>query len=167
MIARSFCACFEHNTFQNVFSLSSCLLQVWQRWPLCRGLLLCRASLLQLYVQSSTWDIETRNTRLTGLKNRQAARYASSKRIPTPPPSLVLTTPLTGHESNGCPLPRSTEAKQCYHCQGLGHVQADCPTLRLSGTATSGRCYNCGQPGHLAVRLTLPENDALSRDVLT
>ncbi|KLO83184.1 Uncharacterized protein LW93_14852 [Fusarium fujikuroi] len=37
-----------------------------------------------------------------------------------------------GHESNGCPLPRTTEAKQCYHCQGLGHVQADCPTLRLS-----------------------------------
>ena len=57
-----------------------------------------------------------------------------------------------GHESNGCPLPRTTEAKQCYHCQGLGHVQADCPTLRLSGNATSGRCYNCGQPGHLAVR---------------
>ncbi|KAK0386655.1 hypothetical protein NLU13_6490 [Sarocladium strictum] len=55
-----------------------------------------------------------------------------------------------GHESNGCPLPRTTEAKQCYHCQGLGHVQADCPTLRLSGTGTSGRCYNCGQPGHLA-----------------
>jgi hypothetical protein len=56
-----------------------------------------------------------------------------------------------GHESNGCPLPRTTEAKQCYHCQGLGHVQADCPTLRLSGAGTSGRCYNCGQPGHLAV----------------
>ncbi|KAL2071231.1 hypothetical protein VTL71DRAFT_12466 [Oculimacula yallundae] len=55
-----------------------------------------------------------------------------------------------GHESNGCPLPRTTEAKQCYHCQGLGHVQADCPTLRLSGAGTSGRCYNCGQPGHLA-----------------
>ena len=58
---------------------------------------------------------------------------------------------LIGHESNGCPLPRTTEAKQCYHCQGLGHVQADCPTLRLSGAGTSGRCYNCGQPGHLAV----------------
>ncbi|RFU23605.1 hypothetical protein B7463_g12732, partial [Scytalidium lignicola] len=55
-----------------------------------------------------------------------------------------------GHESNGCPLPRTTEAKQCYHCQGLGHVQADCPTLRLSGAGTSGRCYNCNQPGHLA-----------------
>lgn len=51
-------------------------------------------------------------------------------------------------------------AKQCYHCQGLGHVQADCPTLRLSGAATSGRCYSCGQPGHLAVcrifRLGIP-----------
>ncbi|KMU87821.1 DNA repair protein RAD51 [Coccidioides immitis H538.4] len=41
-------------------------------------------------------------------------------------------------------------AKQCYHCQGLGHVQADCPTLRLNGGATSGRCYNCNLPGHLA-----------------
>lgn len=57
-----------------------------------------------------------------------------------------------GHESNQCPLPRTTEAKQCYHCQGLGHVQADCPTLRLSGAgAGGGRCYNCNQPGHLAV----------------
>ena len=41
--------------------------------------------------------------------------------------------------------------KQCYHCQGVGHVQADCPTLRLSGASTSGVCYSCGQPGHLAV----------------
>ncbi|PQE21040.1 zinc knuckle protein [Rutstroemia sp. NJR-2017a WRK4] len=55
-----------------------------------------------------------------------------------------------GHESNGCPLPRTTEAKQCYHCQGLGHVQADCPTLRISGAGSSGRCYNCGMVGHLA-----------------
>ncbi|PSS20607.1 hypothetical protein M430DRAFT_27634 [Amorphotheca resinae ATCC 22711] len=27
---------------------------------------------------------------------------------------------------------------------------ADCPTLRLSGAGTSGRCYNCGLAGHLA-----------------
>ncbi|KAF2493900.1 hypothetical protein BU16DRAFT_528093 [Lophium mytilinum] len=53
-------------------------------------------------------------------------------------------------------------AKQCYHCQGLGHVQADCPTLRLSGAGTSGRCYSCGQPGHLAVRkLEAPPNTLL------
>ena len=44
-----------------------------------------------------------------------------------------------------------TAAKQCYHCQGYGHVQADCPTLRISGAGTGGRCYTCGQPGHLAV----------------
>lgn len=44
-------------------------------------------------------------------------------------------------------------AKQCYHCQGLGHVQADCPTLRISGASTGGRCYSCGQPGHLAVSI--------------
>lgn len=44
------------------------------------------------------------------------------------------------------------QGKQCYHCQGLGHVQADCPTLRISGAGTGGgRCYSCGQPGHLAV----------------
>lgn len=45
-------------------------------------------------------------------------------------------------------------AKQCYHCQGLGHVQADCPTLRISGAGTIGRCYSCGQPGHLAVGIS-------------
>jgi cellular nucleic acid-binding protein len=42
-------------------------------------------------------------------------------------------------------------AKQCYHCQGLGHVQADCPTLRLNSGPSNGRCYSCGQSGHLAV----------------
>ncbi|PNH35631.1 hypothetical protein VD0002_g4405 [Verticillium dahliae] len=68
-----------------------------------------------------------------------------------------------GHESNGCPLPRTTEAKQCYHCQGLGHVQADCPTLRLSGAGTSGRCYNCGQPGHLARTCPTPAGVGLGR----
>ena len=47
-------------------------------------------------------------------------------------------------------------AKQCYHCQGLGHVQADCPTLRISGASTGGRCYSCGQPGHLAVSIYYP-----------
>lgn len=50
-------------------------------------------------------------------------------------------------------MPRSTQAKQCYHCQGLGHVQADCPTLRLSGAGAGTRCYNCDNVGHLAVRL--------------
>ncbi|KAI9728319.1 MAG: hypothetical protein M1834_007723 [Cirrosporium novae-zelandiae] len=63
--------------------------------------------------------------------------------------SKTTTNISLGHESNQCPHPRTTETKQCYHCQGLGHVQADCPTLRISGAA-SGRCYSCGQPGHLA-----------------
>ena len=50
----------------------------------------------------------------------------------------------------------TSTAKQCYHCQGLGHVQADCPTLRISGAASGGgRCYSCGQPGHLAVCVAL------------
>lgn len=47
-------------------------------------------------------------------------------------------------------MSNNSTAKQCYHCQGLGHVQADCPTLRLSGSGTSGRCYSCGLTGHLA-----------------
>ena len=50
-------------------------------------------------------------------------------------------------------MPRTTKAKQCYHCQGLGHVQAECPTLRLSGAGAGNRCYNCDSVGHLAVRL--------------
>ncbi|KAM6524687.1 gig suppressor [Fusarium falciforme] len=29
-----------------------------------------------------------------------------------------------GHESNGCPLPRTTEAKQCYHCQAAAATTA-------------------------------------------
>ncbi|KAJ4287517.1 hypothetical protein N0V88_007618 [Collariella sp. IMI 366227] len=59
------------------------------------------------------------------------------------------TTP--NHESNECPMPRTTKAKQCYHCQGIGHVQAECPTLRLSGgVGANNRCYNCESVGHLA-----------------
>src|SRR5438270_13809883 len=55
-------------------------------------------------------------------------------------------------------------AKQCYHCQGLGHVQADCPTLRLSGAGASGRCYACGQPGHLAVSSPIREAYEIATD---
>jgi hypothetical protein len=30
------------------------------------------------------------------------------------------------------------EAKQCYHCQGIGHVQSDCPSLRIARQVCSG-----------------------------
>ncbi|KAI5306742.1 hypothetical protein KEM56_007368, partial [Ascosphaera pollenicola] len=40
--------------------------------------------------------------------------------------------------------------KQCYHCQGVGHVQSDCPTLRLQGGAPGVNCYICNLPGHVA-----------------
>lgn len=51
-------------------------------------------------------------------------------------------------------------AKQCYHCQGLGHVQADCPTLRITGASAGGRCYSCGQVGHLARNCPTPNTAA-------
>ena len=59
--------------------------------------------------------------------------------------------------------PRTTETKQCYHCQGLGHVQADCPTLRLSGGTGGGRCYSCGQPGHFARNCPTPNSAPIGR----
>jgi hypothetical protein len=87
--------------------------------------------------------------------NRQAAR----PRVQWMPASphhreYVATRPLNLliHGTANPSRTRTDEqiAKQCYHCQGLGHVQADCPTLRLSGAGTSGRCYSCNLPGHLA-----------------
>ncbi|KAK0260202.1 gig suppressor [Friedmanniomyces endolithicus] len=45
---------------------------------------------------------------------------------------------------------KATLARVRARLRGLGHVQADCPTLRLSGGAAGGRCYSCGQAGHLA-----------------
>lgn len=71
-------------------------------------------------------------------------------------PRLITLRP--DHESSECPLPRTTEAKQCYHCQGLGHVQADCPTLRISGAGATGRCHNCQQFGHYIVRFPPPHS---------
>jgi cellular nucleic acid-binding protein len=88
---------------------------------------------------------------------KQASSPATSPtdaRIPAPPRVRDSDSPVL----DSCALdaqqkePWADEwtAKQCYHCQGLGHVQADCPTLRLSGAGTSGRCYSCGLAGHLA-----------------
>lgn len=83
-------------------------------------------------------------------------------------PLTLATGKQPNHESNECPMPRTTKAKQCYHCQGLGHVQAECPTLRLNGGAPglSNRCYNCDGVGHVAVRF-LPSAEVVVRIILT
>ncbi|KAI1318836.1 hypothetical protein EDD11_005682 [Mortierella claussenii] len=49
-------------------------------------------------------------------------------------------------------MPRTTDSKQCYSCGGVGHIQADCPSIRIARNAggASGRCYNCGMFGHMA-----------------
>ncbi|KAG0377595.1 hypothetical protein BGX24_005785, partial [Mortierella sp. AD032] len=49
-------------------------------------------------------------------------------------------------------MPRTTDSKQCYSCGGVGHIQADCPSIRVARNAggAAGRCYNCGMFGHMA-----------------
>ncbi|KAK3347216.1 hypothetical protein B0T25DRAFT_297211 [Lasiosphaeria hispida] len=96
-------------------------------------------------------------------EDRTNSSIQANSRVSHVPLVVVLNLVINSsdHESSDCPLPRTTEAKQCYHCQGLGHVQADCPTLRLSGTGSVGRCYNCGLTGHFIVR-NPPEECSLS-----
>ncbi|KAF9651723.1 hypothetical protein BDM02DRAFT_3138475, partial [Thelephora ganbajun] len=46
-----------------------------------------------------------------------------------------------GHESPACPLPRTLAHKQCFSCGGIGHIQSDCPTLRIQGQTSNQKCY--------------------------
>ncbi|RJE19694.1 hypothetical protein PHISCL_07969 [Aspergillus sclerotialis] len=119
-------------------AVSTCVLQVWQHWPLCWSRSALRPSVSAITVRD---PVNSRNE-------------AHADTFP-------LTGKQPGHESSGCPRPRTTETKQCYNCQGLGHVQADCPTLRLNGA--SGRCYNCSQPGHLARSCPAPQGGRVGR----
>jgi len=80
--------------------------------------------------------------------SRTSAPCHAQLRVSKPPTRLIVN-PLVA-DSHISP------AKQCYHCQGLGHVQADCPTLRISGGPAGGRCYSCGQIGHLARNCPTP-----------
>jgi cellular nucleic acid-binding protein len=84
--------------------------------------------------------------------------------------SLMVVLILERLKVSNCPIYRLLSmlilfpaAKQCYHCQGLGHVQADCPTLRLNGGATGTRCYTCGQIGHLARNCPNPNSQPNTR----
>ncbi|KAI8362850.1 hypothetical protein B0O80DRAFT_379054 [Mortierella sp. GBAus27b] len=68
----------------------------------------------------------------------------------TEPDPLCYNCKQSGHESNLCPMPRTTDSKQCY---SLGHIRADCPTIRIArqnGAGAGGRCYNCDMFGHIA-----------------
>ncbi|KAK3316994.1 hypothetical protein B0H66DRAFT_309078 [Apodospora peruviana] len=108
--------------------------------------ILFQATLLENSRSLSHSPQSTRSTPecLPSLSER-ATNVASSATTPrlAPLPTAFATT-QPNHESSECPLPRTTEAKQCYHCQGLGHVQADCPTLRLSGAgSTAGSRLDC------------------------
>jgi cellular nucleic acid-binding protein len=82
---------------------------------------------------------------------RDCATTASNPVTNRTPAHTHAPLKVCSHANTLFPSPNTFVAKQCYHCQGLGHVQADCPTLRIAGGApTSSRCYNCGNPGHLA-----------------
>ncbi|KAF7723204.1 hypothetical protein EC973_002279 [Apophysomyces ossiformis] len=63
------------------------------------------------------------------------------------PERLCYNCKQPGHESNECSRPKSVDAKQCYACGGVGHIQASCPTAHGpgGGARPKGRCYNCGQ----------------------
>ncbi|KAF3273972.1 hypothetical protein TWF970_008177 [Orbilia oligospora] len=97
--------------------------------------------------------VGTRIASLRGASFCSPIRSFISPRRLSPVVLHATNAGLLGILLKSAPLQRDsaiTVTKQCYHCQGLGHVQADCPTLRINGGATSGRCYSCGQPGHLA-----------------
>ncbi len=112
------------------------MLQVWQCRPLCRSLHLFREIVLQLQPTRPRIQPVPHATH-----HRKSVAFLQNE-YKVPGANVNVLT-----------------AKQCYHCQGLGHVQADCPTLRLSGgpgPAGTGRCYSCGQLGHLARNCPTP-----------
>jgi hypothetical protein len=103
---------------------------------------------------ATTVRIYPTTTLYTLTKHRQAARPRVERMPASPHHREYVTRSHSPSCARDAPHKKSwtdkRTAKQCYHCQGLGHVQADCPTLRLSGAGTSGRCYSCGLAGHLA-----------------
>ncbi|THH17417.1 hypothetical protein EW146_g3384 [Bondarzewia mesenterica] len=59
---------------------------------------------------------------------------------PTPKKSAIL--PRTARRSS------VYATTVCYSCGGVGHIQAECPSLRVQGG--NQKCYNCGRFGHIA-----------------
>ena len=66
-----------------------------------------------------------------------------------------------GHESPSCPLPRTLAHKQCFSCGGIGHIQSDCPTLRIQGQTSNQKCY-VGILHHDVIALPSPTNSTVA-----
>lgn len=110
-------------------AVSSCLLQMWQHWSLCwlvqsrreefwtrttvadwrRGLLLVRASLLQLWVLwlRKACLIYLANVSIPCQSGKQPGMYLACYL----PPEPHVWPQTIGHESSSCPRPRTTESK--------------------------------------------------------
>ncbi|KAG0243634.1 hypothetical protein BGX31_010418 [Mortierella sp. GBA43] len=94
----------------------------------------------------------------------------------TEPDPLCYNCKQSGHESNLCPMPRTTDSKQCYSCGGGkswlaglndGHIARNCRNQqrfngprsfgmnaggRANASASNGRiiCYKCGGANHFS-----------------
>ncbi|KAH8927397.1 hypothetical protein BT69DRAFT_812266 [Atractiella rhizophila] len=65
--------------------------------------------------------------------------------------------------TSACPNPKTNENKQCFNCGGTGHIQMECPSLKVSAgvpAAPGAKCFNCGRFGHLARNCFAPPASA-------
>ena len=46
--------------------------------------------------------------------------------------------------------PKDVSQLRCFNCDGIGHVQRNCPSPRRQRRSNIGPCRACGRFGHLA-----------------